>query len=110
MEDISTKHPEYHNLKYSNQNLSFEIVRNKILGDKRALLSFTETEDFLYVIIANATKENFLRLPFGPVERKLVRDFYKAISKPALNNMNSIELMSRELYSVILQRRLAGNR
>ncbi len=109
LDTIKINYPKYHDLKYQNSDLDLVTVRKEVLYDKGTLVSYTMTDDNLYAIVLNDTKENFLKLPFLEVDRVAVREFYRLLSSPTINGAEEkIALLGRTLYDKILKSPLQG--
>lgn len=104
LDSIKVSHPKYHNLKYETRTLDLNLIREKVLKSGETLISFTVTSEHLYAIVINDTKEKFIQLPFTNQDKELIRDFYKLISKPSLQQkQDEIRKISSSLFSKILE-------
>lgn len=85
LDTIKKKYPKYHELKYQNRVLDLATVRKKVLDNNGALISYTMADDYLYAIVVNGSKEDFLKLPFNETDREAIRKFYRLLSSPSIN-------------------------
>lgn len=109
LDTIKRKYPKYHDLKYSTNVLDLKIMRQEILENDEALISYTSTTEHLYVITVDGSKEKFLKLPFDQKDRKQVRDFYRLISQPTAGvEINEIERSAEDIFNTILKEPLKG--
>ncbi|MFS4417296.1 CHAT domain-containing protein [Maribacter sp. 2307ULW6-5] len=111
LDTLRTKYPKYHQLKYQNRSLDLATLRTRVLDDKGTLISYTMTEDELYAITLDRSREKFLKLPFGEADRENIRKFYRLLSSPSIKDPgNEISDMGHALFKGILQKPLEGFR
>lgn len=72
---IQEKYPEYYALKYAGKSYSIHEVQKYLLDDDISLMSYSLTEDYIYVLILDKTSEQLFRIETGNV-------------KPDILNMN----------------------
>lgn len=109
LEDLKNSYPKYHNLKYQISSVELVEIREKLLVDNGALISFTISNNHLYAIIVDGSKEKFIKLPFSNADKQAVRDFYQLLSKPSLNDSHTdISNLGKTLYERILKLPMEG--
>ena len=109
LDTIKINYPKYHELKYQNVGLDLGTVREDVLDDNGTLVSYTMTEDYLYAIVLDGSKEDFLKLPFSDADRNATREFYKLLSNPSINNsQKAISDLGKDLYDKTLKKPLEG--
>lgn len=108
LDTIKNNYPKYHELKYQNRALDLTTVRNKVLDDNGTLISYTMAGDYLYAIVVNGSKEDFLKLPFDETDRKVISKFYRLLSSPSINRTEKeISEIAHLLFEKILKKPLA---
>ncbi len=108
LEKLKTKYPKYHELKYQNRTLDLVTVREKVLDDNGTLISYTIANDQLYVIVVNDSKQDFIKLPFNDADRENIKEFYRLLSTPTINEIEGkITDIAQRLFEKILQKPLA---
>ncbi len=106
---LKSKYPKYHKLKYQNRNLNLATVRKQLLNDNGTLISYTMTDNYLYAIIINESKEDFLKLPFNESDRHDIRSFYRLLSSASINrDKKKIHTLANSLFEKVLQEPLAN--
>jgi len=109
LDTIKTKYPKYHDLKYRTDSLDLATVRAKLLKDDGTLVSLTLTDDYLYSIVLNGSESRFSKEPFSEGDRDAVRDYYKLLSRPAIEgSTEAISDLGKSLYDKILKKPLEG--
>ncbi len=109
LDTIKANYPKYHELKYKSIALDLATVRKKALEDNGTLVSYTLTDDYLYAIVLNESKENFLKLPFSDADRESVHEFYRILSSPSIgDSQKAISDLGKNLYDKILKKPLEG--
>ena len=109
LEDLKNAYPKYHHLKYQTTYIDLENIREILLVDHGAMISYTLTESHLFAIIMNGKKEKFLKIPFSEQDRQMIRDFYQLLSKPSLEgSRNDISKLGSTLYESLLKLPLEG--
>lgn len=104
LDSLKTNYPKYHELKYQNKILDLATVRGKMFDDDGTLISYTMADDYLYTIVVDASKQDFLKLPFDESDRKAVRDFYRILSSPTItDNTSAISESGKLLFEKILK-------
>ncbi len=108
LDTIKTNYPKYHELKYQNRTLDLATIRKKVLDDSDTLISYTMTGDYIYAIVMNGSKEDFLRMPFNETDREAIGKFYRLLSSSSINNAEKeIAEIAHRLFKKILQKPLA---
>lgn len=109
LDSIKINYPKYHDLKYRIGSLNVDLVRDKILIKNGTLISYSIIGDALYVIILNRSEEKFLKLSFSDREREAVRNFYRLLSQPSIeNNEKEIANLGESIFRKILKKPLEG--
>lgn len=85
LDSLKSQYPKYHELKYQNKTLELATIREKLLADNGTLISYTMADDYLYAIVINGTKEDFLKLPLSATDREAIRKFYRLLSRPSIS-------------------------
>lgn len=108
LDTIKTNYPKYHELKYQNRTIDLTTIRKKVLDDSGTLISYTMTDEFIYAIVMNGSKEDFLKLPFNETDRETIRKFYSLLSSPSIKGgEKEISDIAHQLYEKILKQALA---
>lgn len=109
LDTVKTNYPKYHKLKHKSTSLDLAMVRQKVLEDDGSLVSYTMTDDYLYAIILNDSKEKFLKLPFSDADGESVHEFYRILSSPSIgDSQKAISDLGKNLYDKILKMPLEG--
>jgi len=109
LDSLKIKYPKYHSLKYQNRDLDLAVIRNTVLEDNNALISYTMSQDYLYAIVVDESNEKFVKLPFTKQDSEETRNFYRILSKPTIKNGQSeIVDLGKKLYASILKEVLEG--
>lgn len=104
LDTLKQQYPKYHNLKYGSQTIDFAAIRNTVLTHGNTLISYTMTDNYLYAIVLNNKKEDFIRLPFSEVDREDIRNFYRLLSKPTISRAEEkITVLGEDLFDKILK-------
>ncbi|WP_276168487.1 CHAT domain-containing protein [Zobellia alginiliquefaciens] len=106
LDTLKQEYPEYHNLKYGSKSIDFGAIRNTLFKDGSTIVSFTLANHHLYAIVLNNEKQKFLKLPFSEDDKNDINDFYRALSKPAINNGGEIAVLGNRLFEKILKQPL----
>ena len=108
LDTLKTNYPKYHELKYQNRTLDLSTVREKLLDDNGTLISYTMADDYLYAIVMNGAKQDFLKLSFDEQAREAIKIFYRLISSPSIKGAEKeISEIAESLFEKTLKRPLA---
>ena len=109
LETIKVNYPKYHELKYQSKSLNLATIRKNFLESGGTVVSYTMTDNHLYVVVLNGLKENFLKLPFSDADRESVLEFYKILSNPSTDDFQKdVSNLGEDLYDKILKEPLVG--
>jgi len=101
---LKNKYPRYHNLKYSDKTLDLSLIRKKVIKKNGALISYTVSTNCLFIIAINKNKAQFLKLPFTPVDKDDIQQFYKLLSKPSIDQEDKkLDTLSARIFNKILK-------
>lgn len=104
LDTLKQKYPKYHDLKYGSQTMDLATIRNTVIGDGNTLLSYTMTDNYLYIIVLDNKDENFIKLPFSEADREDIRKFYRLLSKPDLNGAEEeVIILGENLFDKLLK-------
>ena len=108
LDTLKVKYPRYHELKYQNRTLELATVRKELLEEYGTLISFSMSENYLYTIVINGSKADFLKLPFDKKDREAIGTFYRLLSSPSIKGgEKKLANLAGHLYEKILQKPLA---
>lgn len=95
--EIAQNHPQYYEMRLSLRTASLESVRKRLLYPGETLVEYFVGEDQVYVLMANAEKAWFFRLPGHQLAAQCV-DLREKIMK-----QERVEAISHRLYQRIFE-------
>ncbi len=106
LDSLAQNYPTYYNLKYDEPDILLEQIKQEILEEDALLVSYTLSQDFLYIIASSNSDEKFLRVPFSQNRMNDVDTFYSMISKPSIAGVEQLQGLSKKLYDILLEEAL----
>ncbi len=102
LDTLSKNYPAYYNLKYKDDKIDLEELRNNILDKNKLVISYTIADDYIYSISINKNKEQFLKIPFSKNMSDTITQFYSLITKPDLSGVEKLRSNAEQLYTSLL--------
>ena len=107
LDTIKVNYPKYHQLKYSSKVIDITEVKKNLLENNTSLVSYTVAGNYMYVIVLNREKEDFIKLPYTETTRNDIKEFYHLLSSPSIKGgKNTIGDIAHSLFKQILQKPL----
>lgn len=108
LDSLKQNYPKYHHLKYGDVPVNLDEIRKILLKSNDALISYTMSEETLYVIIVGESGEEFLSLPFSKTDKDEIREFYGLLSTASVkDNTAIIAETGKNLFEKILKEPLS---
>lgn len=106
-EELRKEHPAYFDIKYSDQTLSLDKIRNEVLQQDDVLLQYVLTQDHIICFLSSKTHFHVFRKKLEEDFRASVRAFNNALRQPNFNasastTADEIAEMGHRLYQVLL--------